>query len=145
VAEPALEVLQAPQQLRVPIARAEQRDDRVRVRLRDRAAVPVPVPPPLIFVGGAQALVRLGVVPFDPARQGRAEVERQARIVVDDGLDAPLGVVDSRERVGAVALGVDARVPVVQRRRRRLALDRVGARVLARRLLEMAVIVQRYG
>ena len=137
MAEAAAKVLQPPQELCLPIARAQQRHDRVRVGLRHRAAVAQASP--LIGVGRAQPLMRVAVVPLDPARQRGAEVVRHAGVVVDDGLDAALGVVNARPGVGAVALRVDARVPVVQRRRRRFPFQLVGPRVLARWLIEVPV------
>src|SRR4029079_10126604 len=74
-----------------------------------------------------------------PARQRRAEVERHAIVVVDDRLDVAGAVVDAGERVGAVALGVNARVPVVNGHGRRVARHAIGPGILPRRLIEVAV------
>jgi len=137
VAEAAVEVVQPPHQLRARIARVRERDDRVRIRLRDRPAAAQPLA--LRDVGLAQPRLGRRVMPPQPARQRRPEVERDTIVVVDDRLDAAGAVVDARERVRAVALGVDARVPVVKRRRRRLARHPIRPRVLTRRLVEMSV------
>ena len=139
--EATLEVVQPPDELGAPVARRRERHDRVRVRLRDRAALPQP--PPLSGVRLAQARLQRRVVAPQPARQRGPEVEREALVVVDDGLDAPRRAVDAREGVRPIALGVDARVPVVGRRRRRLARHLIGPRVLARRLVEVAVEAER--
>ena len=140
-AEPSLEVLQAPEQLGPPVGGIAQGNDRVRIGLGDGAARSQPLP--LLAVGGPQPGRHRRILPGDPARQRGADVERQPFVVVDDRLDPPVGGVDARERVGPIALGVDALVPVVERRRRGLARDVVGPGVLARWLVEVPVDHQR--
>jgi hypothetical protein len=90
-------------------------------------------------VGALDARVGRGVVMFEPREQGRAEVEAQARVVVEYALDAPVRIEDAREGVRAVALEVDALVPIMEGARARLLLDLARPRVLARRLVEVAV------
>src|SRR6185436_21188764 len=59
--------------------------------------------------------------------------------VVDDLDDLVAVIDDARRDVGAIALGGDPLVPVAVRVRARLRLDRLEPRVLARRLVEVAV------
>src|ERR1044072_1740257 len=94
-------------------------------------------------VGLEDARVGLGLVALDPVEERGAEVEAEARVVVDDALDAAVRVADAGEGVGAVALGVDALAPVVEGRGTHLALDQLRPGVLARRLVEVAVNDQR--
>src|SRR5688572_7415840 len=79
---------------------------------------------------------------LEPARQSGTEVGAQEAIVVDQ-LQHAIAFVDAREGVGAIALGVDALVPIVKRRRRRLLVDLAGPRILPRRLVEVTVNDQR--
>ena len=59
--------------------------------------------------------------------------------VVTDPLDARVVVENPRKRVGAIALVVNALVPVVERLDLGLALDQARPRILAWRLVEMSV------
>ena len=81
----------------------------------------------------------VGVVPLEPRQQRRPDVEAQVLVVVDDGSDTAVLVDDTRPPVGAVALGGDALVPVVERRGRRLDRHLLRPRVLPRRLVEVPV------
>jgi hypothetical protein len=112
------------------------------VALCDGVAVAV-VTERALAVGLDNSRVGLRLVAFEPVEERRAEVEAEARVVVDDPLDAAVGVADAREGVRAVALGVDALVPIVEGRGARLALDQLRPGVLARRLVEVAVNDQR--
>src|SRR5436305_14260161 len=94
-------------------------------------------------VGLDDARVGFGRVAFEPVEERGAEVEAEARVVVDDALDATVGIRDAREGVGAVALCVYALVPVVEGVGAVLALDEACPGVLARRLVEVAVNDQR--
>src|SRR5215208_1718610 len=141
-AEAAAEVGQPPAYLRAPVALVAEREDRVVVALRDGVAVAA-VAQRTLAVGLNNPRVGLGLVAFEPVEERRAEVEAESRVVVDDALDAAVRVADAREGVRAVALGVDALVPVVEGRGARLALDQLRPGVLARRLVEVAVNDQR--
>ncbi len=115
-----------------------ERQDHVVVRLRDRGAVPAEAPAAL-GVRREDRPVDLGLLLLEPGEQRRAEVEAHRRVVVDDRDDAVLLVEDARVRVGRVALGRDALVPVVVRVGGGLTLDRLEPRVLAGRLVEVPV------
>ena len=132
------EVAHAPAHLRAPVARVRERQDHVVVGLRERRAVPGEAARAL-RVGREDRAVDLGLLLLEPGQQRRAEVEAHRGVVVDDRDDAVLAVEDPRVGVGRVALGGDALVPVVVRVRGGLPLDRLQPRVLAGRLVEVAV------
>ncbi len=136
--EAMLEVAHAPAHLRALVALVRQRQDDVVVRLRDRAAVSR-VPLRRHAIRFQDGRVRIRRRRFEPAQQRRAEVEADRRVVVDDAEDALLRVQDAGGRVRLIALGRDARVPVVIRERGVLRLHRLQPRVLPRRLVEVAV------
>jgi hypothetical protein len=129
------EVGQSPAHLGADIALVRERQDRVVVRDGDGGA------------GGAvrvdHALVDVGVVTFQPREQRRAHVEGQVPVVVDDRGDEAALVHHARPAVRPVALGRDALVPVVPRRRGRLRADFLRPGVLARRLVEVPVHYER--
>jgi hypothetical protein len=83
--------------------------------------------------------VDLRTLVLEPCQQRRTDVEREGGEVVHDVEDAILRVDPSRRRVRRVALGGDARVPVVKRRRRVLDLDALQPGTLARGLVEVPV------
>jgi hypothetical protein len=141
-AEAAAEVGHAPAHLRAAVALVAEGEDGVVVALRDGVAVAA-ARGRALAVGGEDARVGLRVAAFEPREQRRAEVEAEVRVVVDDALDAAVGVDDAGVAVRAVALGVDALVPVVEGTRARLALDEARPGVLARRLVEVTVYDQR--
>jgi hypothetical protein len=74
-----------------------------------------------------------------PLEQCGTHIEADQSEVVDDSLDAIVVVDQPTERVGAVALVVDAFVPVHKRQRARLVSDDARPRVLAWRLVEVTV------
>ena len=131
------EIGDAPADLRVQIAVVAERQDGVVVRLRQRVAVTAQ--DDAARVGIEDLPVHLGRMPLQPGEQRGAEVEGEMDVVVDDVDDAPLGVLQPRGAVGAVALGGDALVPVVERRRGVLHLDFLDPGILARRLVEVSV------
>ena len=99
-AEAALEVADAPDDLRRLVAGVGERKDRVVVRLRDRRAVPREA-------RGARAVgfedrgVDVGPPGLEPGQKRRPEVEAHRRVVVDDRDDAVLAVEDPGARVRA--------------------------------------------
>jgi len=135
--EPVLEVGNAPADLGAQVARRAERKNGMAVGLGER----VPVPPPLhaVRIGLEDPLVGFRPRLLQPREQGRSEVEGNVVVVVDDVRDAPGPVLDARCAVRRVALGGDALVPVVEGVRRVLNLDVLDPRVLARRLVEVAV------
>jgi len=137
MAEAAAEIELAPEDLGAQVVRVEKRRDGVAPHLRHGPARGEASS--LLAVALAHAAHDLAIVALQPARQGRADVEGQAGVVVDDGGDVVLGPVDARVGVSPVALGVDARVPVGEGRGRGFARHLVGPRVLARRLVKMPV------
>src|SRR6185295_20125035 len=97
--EPALEIQDAPADLRSLVARVGERQNHVAVRLRDRGAV-TGEPFPALAIRREDRLINRPRLPLEPGQQSRAEVEAHARVV------ARLGV-------GRITLGRDALVPVV--------------------------------
>src|SRR5439155_791222 len=83
----------------------------------------------------------LGVrcLPLDPFEQRRSEVETDSLERVQDLRDATVGRMHARGDDSAIALVLDALVPVVERRCRRLDGDLVEPRIFPRRLVEMPV------
>src|SRR5579871_5801280 len=132
------EINDAPVYLRAQIALVTQWQNRMIVGLRDGAAVAI-VSFATELVGRNDARGGFRVGNFEPSHQRRPEVETQVGVVVYDALDLALAVNDARVRVRAVALRVDALVPVMRRTRALFALDRSGPRIFARRLIEMAM------
>ena len=122
----------SPQRISVRMSRARgEREDRVVVGLRDRGAG--------VAVRGDHPVVGRRCVPRQPRRQRRADVEAEQAVVVHDRHDHAVVVDDPGEGVGPVALGLDALVPVVERRGRRLDRHLLGPGVLAGRLVEVPV------
>src|SRR5262245_24517625 len=90
-------------------------------------------------VGRDDLLEQVRLVASKPGAQGGSEVEAQARVIVDDGGNAVALPEQARRGVGPVALGREPGVPVVVGGRRVLHLDFIEPRVLARRLVKVAV------
>jgi hypothetical protein len=137
-AEAPAEVRDAPADLGHLVAARREREDRMVVGHRDRIAVPV-MPLAAQAVGLEHGRVGLGRLTLQPLEQRRPEIEADRGEGVDDPRDAPVRRVLPRRDHGAVAFPLDTLVPVVERGRRRLGLDLVEPRVLARRLVEMPV------
>ncbi len=137
-AEAALVVGDAPADLRDAVARAGQRQNHVVVDLRHGRAVAA-----IALAAAALAVEDHAIgarrVLLEPAEQRGAEVEADARVVVDDAHDLVFVVDDARGAVGRVALGADALVPVVVGSGRVLRLHRLQPGILARRLVKVAV------
>ena len=139
--EAVLEIANAPENLRVLMARAGQRQDEVVVGLRQRRSV-AGEQLHALAVGFQDALVGPGRVLFYPGKQRRTEVEADAGVVVDDLGDAPLPVEDAGGAVGHVTLVGDALVPIVVRRGGILQLDGFQPGILAGRLIKVRVDTQ---
>jgi hypothetical protein len=90
-------------------------------------------------IGLQNRLVGVGRFVLHPGQQGGPEVEADARVVVDDFCDAAFRVQNARGAVGRVAFRRDALVPIVIGSGGILQLDRLQPRILARRLIEVAV------
>ncbi len=137
-AEAMLEIPETPDHLGDFVAPGGQRHDHVAVGLGQGRAVTGETLPALAvrFQDGG---VDIGRVLLQPGEEGRAEIETDATVVVDDPDDAALAVQDPAHGIGGVALGRDPPVPVVVRVGRVLDLDRLQPRVLARRLVEVTV------
>ena len=84
-------------------------------------------------------MVNVGALALEPRQERGADVERDRGEVVRDVQDTVLRVDPAGGRVGRVALGGDARVPVVIGRGGVLRLDALEPGVLAGRLIEVAV------
>ena len=74
-----------------------------------------------------------------PGAQGGSDIEAQARIIIDDGGDTVVVPEQARGGIGPVALRRNPSIPVMIRSRRVLHLDFIEPRVLARRLVKVAV------
>ena len=113
-AKTRFEIGDAPEDFRFLVAAVRQRQNRMMERLGDRIAVAAEALAALP-IGAENGVVDFQIVTFEPAHQSRANVEADHRIVVDDAHDAVLRVENARHRVGAVALGGDPFVPIVER------------------------------
>ena len=94
-------------------------------------------------VGVPECVQAAGRVRGEPVEERRPEVEARPLVGVDEVAQAPVRIQDAGRRVGGVALGGDARVPVPGRSGGHLGLDHAEPRMLARRLVEMAVQAER--
>ena len=142
--EPQPEVFQPPLHLGDLVGPGGERHDHVVVDLGDGVAVSA-----ARGDAGAVGLHDLGVhdrrLAGQPGEQRGPDVERDALEVVHDVDDAVGRVDPAGGGVRRVALGGDARVPVVVGRGRVLDLDGLEPGVLARRLVEVAVDDDRAG
>ena len=118
----------APADLRDAVARAGQRHDHVVVNLRHGRAVAADSRWRLRRLAVQDHAIGARRVFFEPAQQRGAEVEADARVVVDDARDLVFGVDHARRAVGGVALRADALVPVVVRAQRSPGSRRSPAR-----------------
>src|SRR3546814_7691224 len=91
--------------------------------------------PPAAAVGLDDRVVDVAVVLLEPAHERGPDVERQVLEGVDE--DVAVGGGELHGGVGAVALGCDALVPVVERRSRRLLGHLAGPGVLPGRWVEV--------
>ena len=102
------------------------------------------VPVPVVLLAAHAVRLQHGRVgrgrrPLQPLEQRGAEVEAHRGERVDDARDPSVRGVQPGRHDRAVALPLDALVPVVERRGGRLRLDLVEPRILSRRLVEMPV------
>jgi hypothetical protein len=133
-----LEIAQPPDNLRALIRSIRKRHDHVVVGLRERGAMATKsLLRLLICIDDGVVSIRRALL--QPGEQGGAYVVANARVIVDNAYNAPLHIENARRRVGRVALGGDAFVPIVIRIRRILQLDGFEPRVLAWRLIEVTV------
>src|SRR6185503_2258798 len=121
--EAITKVGEAPADLRQTIVIVAEWKYRVTVGLGDGVAVTT-ARQDAVSICDQDFLVRVAVVSFEPREQRWAEVEVDERVIDD---------------VWRVALGVDALIPIVKRRRTRLRIDFTGPWVLAWWLIKMAV------
>src|SRR5581483_7592462 len=77
--------------------------------------------------------------PLDPRKQGRAEIEADKIVIVDELRGGAARLVDRTLEIGAVTFAEYPLIPIVIRGRARLGFDLLGPGVLAGRLVEMAV------
>jgi hypothetical protein len=95
--------------------------------------------PPARPVAREYEAVSLRLIAFQPVEQGRAEVGRDALVVARDAGYPSVAVKQPGGAVGRVALARNPLIPVVERMGRILLLDLLQPRVLAMRLVEVAV------
>ena len=137
-AEAMAEVGDPPAHLGPLVARRGERQDRVVVGLCHRRAVTAEAPAAAL-VGAQHGGVDQRALRCQPGEQRRPEVEADGGVVVHPARHRAVAIEHLRSRVRRVALLGDALVPVVERLRRGLALHPAGPRVVARRLVEVAV------
>jgi hypothetical protein len=94
---------------------------------------------PATHVGVHDGGVRLRRGVLEPLEKRRPDVETRPLERVDHVEDLPLGVRNARGDDGTIAFVEDALVPVVERRRRRLAGDLTEPGILPGRLVEVGV------
>ena len=131
------EIGDSPPHFRHLVATRRQRKDRMVVGHRDRVTVSEPrrADPVRVQNGG----VGLRRTRLQPLEERWPDVEAHRGVQVVPVLDAPVGTEHARARHRRVALAFDALVPVVKRRRARLAIHHAGPWVFARWLVEVAV------
>ena len=129
------EVLDAPAHLGALVGEGAEGEDDVVIGRGDRIALTEPFDAEPVAM--EHRPVCLGRIALEPREQRRAGVEAQEVVGVDAGR-VRLGADRNRGERG-ITLPRDARVPVVIRRGRRLAIDLPRPGVLARRLVEVCV------
>ena len=137
-AEAMAEIGDSPGDLCALVPGVGQREDHMVVGLGQGR----PVPPerfPAFSVGLHHGAVGPRLVLFEPGQEGRTEVEAGLDVIVHDVDDLLVLAQDARGRVGAVAFGRDALVPVVVGEGRVLDLDFLQPGIFPRRLIEVAV------
>ena len=136
--EPAAEVRDPPPHLGHLVAPGRQRQDQMVIRHGDRSTMSA-------VAFQAQRIPRqhrrigAGRFALEPRQQRGTKIEIDRSEGVDDVGDAAVGGVPPGGDDGAIALLLDALIPVVGRGRRCLPLDQLEPRVLARRLVEVPV------
>ena len=141
--EAPAEIRDAPADLRDPVPRRGQREDRVVARHGQRVAVAEAIDTDR--VGTQDRLVRLGRVPLHPPQQRRSEVEAHPFQTVHHlGFRAVVGE-HATLRDRAITLVLDPFVPVVERLGGELPRYLAGPRVFPRGLIEVTVQDDRSG
>jgi hypothetical protein len=136
--EAMFEVLEAPQDLGALVGPRGQGHDHVVEGLgQGRAVSPAQLPALLVRLDDGPEDVR--GLPLHPGEEGRAEVETDLGVVIDDIDDPALAVQDARSGVGGVALGVYPFVPVMIGIGRILHFHFFQPGIFPGRLVEVAV------
>ena len=130
------EVVDAPSNLQLAIARRQQRQNRMAVRLRDRVAMPT-VARGIQRVATSHRAIGGLAMRLQPSRERRADIETQRLVIIADVNDRPLHRMGMG--IGGVAFAEDSLVPVLKRRRAMLRANQTGPRALARGLVKMPV------
>ncbi len=92
-----------------------------------------------LLIGLQDGMVRFLCVDLHPRQQSRPEVETDFRIVVYDILNNAVGIQDPRRRIGSVAFGRYALIPIVIRVCRILDFDYLQPGILPRGLIKVTV------
>src|SRR5262245_19641688 len=90
-------------------------------------------------IRGDDLLISLLMGFFQPAQQGRPEIETDRFVIVCGGWLARCGIGSGHKGVGLITLEMNPLVPVVKRSCARLCLNDVGPGIFARRLIEVTV------
>src|SRR5262245_44430397 len=90
-------------------------------------------------IGFENCVINIRSFRFKPGEQGRTEVETDLRIIVDETDDLVFAIENPRHGIRSIALRGHPLIPVMIRICRILQLDVFEPRILARRLVEMAV------
>src|SRR2546423_5949233 len=136
-AESVTKIGQPPANLGPQIAIIAERQNRVTVCLRDGVAVPA-MPDSAFAICSDDAGIRVGMMTFNPTQQCRTEIETDQFIVVHKLLIA-FRFTDADERVRAIALEMNAFVPIMKGRRAWLFFNDSRPRIFARRLIEVTM------
>src|ERR1041385_4054809 len=115
-----------------------ERQDHVVIRHGDRIAVTA-MAPTAPTIGLEHGRIRGGSFTLEPFEQRRPEIEADLGEGVHRPRDPTIGPVHARPDDGAITLLLDALVPVVKRRGRRLDGDLVEPGIFPWRLVEMSV------
>src|SRR6266545_3735707 len=128
----------APANLRAQVALIAQGQNRVSVCLRDGVAVASALQQ-TFTVSFNQALISVSMMPLKPGQQRRSEIKTYVRVVIEESLAAVFRLAHADKSIGAVALEMNALIPVMERRGAWFRINNSRPGILARRLIEMTV------
>jgi hypothetical protein len=137
-AEARLEIANSPEDLGSPIPFVGEREDHMIVSLGQGRPMSGEAGDAL-GIGIENGLIDIRGAVLQPGKEGRAEVEADARIVIQDFGDATIAIQHAGEGIGRVALCGDTFVPIMVRVGGILEFDRLEPGIFARWLVKVAV------